>query len=281
MLTTTAGSAPASSDSSDSHRVLPRVQDRQLLMWDLRTCQAQATMEVPAQPFAVMDEEGLVFTVACSSGLVSMFDARSYAAGPFLSFPIPLTRHGLHESSPISCMKFSTSQQHLLVVVEGKIFVMDTFDGREVVTWDTGIKAGMGPVEASFSADGEFAISGVRTLRLLATSAHRCRLRANAFLVIIDNLAHTRLRRHATPHNISGALCAGTADKRVAVWKCPPVPPEGAPPAPLAPEHMTPVTRWKPHPCIPVCAKFSPTRKLAVTACRALVIWIPAEGDKS
>ena len=135
-------------------------QDKQLLMWDLRTCQAQARLEVPGQPHGVMDEEGLVFAVGCSSGLISMFDARQYEAGPFLSFPLPLTRHGLHELSPISCMKFSTNQQHLMVVVEGKIFIMDTFDGKEVVTWDTGIKEGMGPVEASFSADGEYAISG-------------------------------------------------------------------------------------------------------------------------
>jgi hypothetical protein len=136
-------------------------------MWDLRTCQAQARMDVPGQPFGAMDEEGLVFAVACSSGLVSMFDARSYAAGPFLSFPLPLQQHGLHEVVPISCMKFSTNQQHLMVVVEGKIFIMDTFDGREVVSWDTGITAGGPLMEASFSADGEYAISGVTRAMLL------------------------------------------------------------------------------------------------------------------
>lgn len=137
------------------------VQDKRLLMWDLRTCQAQARLDVPGQPYGVMDEEGLVFAVGCSSGLVSMFDARSYESGPFLSFPIPLQQHGIHELAPITCMKFSTNQQHLLVVVDGRIFVMDTFDGREVVTWRTGVKSGQGPVEASFSPDGEYAISGV------------------------------------------------------------------------------------------------------------------------
>jgi hypothetical protein len=61
----------------------------------------------------------------------------------------------------ISCMKFSSNQQHLLAVVEGHIFVMDTFDGREVVTWKTGMKAGAPAMEASFSADGLYAISGL------------------------------------------------------------------------------------------------------------------------
>ena len=70
---------------------------------------------------------------------------------------------------------------------------------------------------------------------------------------------------------------AGTADKSVGVWKCPPVPPEGQEAPPLEPQHMAPIQAWRPHPSIPTCAKFSPLRKLAVTACRALVMWVPAE----
>lgn len=137
------------------------VQDKKLLMWDLRTCQAQAAMDVPGQPHGAMDEEGLVFAVACSSGLVSMFDARQYSAGPFLSFPLPLQQHGLHSVSPISHLKFSANAQHLMAVVQGKIFIMDTFDGREVLSWSTGVEEGGTVPEASFSADGLYAISGV------------------------------------------------------------------------------------------------------------------------
>lgn len=73
---------------------------------------------------------------------------------------------------------------------------------------------------------------------------------------------------------------AGTASKSINVWKCPPVPQEGEQPAPLTEEHLRPVREWTPHPCVPVCAKFSPTRKLAVTACRAVVMWLPAPDVK-
>lgn len=134
-------------------------------MWDLRAAQAQAVMDVPGHPYAVMDEEGLVFAVACGgSGLISLFDARSYAAGPFLSFPVPLKDHGQAESAPVQSMKFSTNQQHMLVVIDGRIFIMDTFDGKEVVVWDTGVQDSSVPVEASFSPDGSHVISGMQLL---------------------------------------------------------------------------------------------------------------------
>jgi hypothetical protein len=136
------------------------LQEKRLLIWDLRTCQAQACMDTPGPAHAAMDEEGLVFAVGCTAGIISMFDARQYKAGPFLSFPLPLELYGVHEMAPISSMKFSSNQQHLLVVVEGHIFVMDTFDGREVVTWKTGMKPGAPAMEAAFSADGLYALSG-------------------------------------------------------------------------------------------------------------------------
>lgn len=141
------------------------LQEKKMLMWDLRTCQAQAALETPGQPFAVMDEEGLVFAVACTAGIVSMFDVRQYEGGPFLSFPLPLEAYGVNELAPIACMKFSSNQQHLLAVVEGHVFVMDTFDGREVVTWRTDVKEGGAAMEASFSADGQYVISGAHPLR--------------------------------------------------------------------------------------------------------------------
>lgn len=226
-----------------------------MLMWDLRTCQAQAALETPGQPFAVMDEEGLVFAVGCTAGIVSMFDVRQYEGGPFLSFPLPLEAYGVNELAPISCMKFSSNQQHLLAVVEGHVFVMDTFDGREVVTWRTDVKEGAPAMEASFSADGQYVISGA------APSPWRLDRR---------NRAAGRALKRTCVH-------AGKADRRIHVWKPPPVVPEGQAPAPLAQENLQPVNAWTPHPCLPTCAKFSPIRKMAVTACHALVMWLPRD----
>lgn len=135
-------------------------QDRKVLLWDLRTCQAQATMNVPAQPTVAMDEEGMVFAVGAAGGVVSMFDARQYGNGPFLSFPLPLERYGAAKTSPLAALEFSVIQNQMLAVVDNSIFVMDTFDGHEVARWDTGAPRGAPPMQASFSTNGHNVLSG-------------------------------------------------------------------------------------------------------------------------
>lgn len=139
---------------------IPATQDKKLFMWDLRAPHAQAAMDVPGQPYCVMDEEGLVFAASAGS-IVSLFDARSYEHGPFLSFPVPVKQHGMTDLASVSSMKFSCNQQHLMTVLGGRVFLMDTFSGREIVHWNTGATDAALPMEASFSADGNAILSGL------------------------------------------------------------------------------------------------------------------------
>lgn len=136
------------------------MQDKKLFMWDLRAPHAQAAMDIPGHPYCAMDEEGLVFAASAGS-IVSLFDARSYEHGPFLSFAVPVKQHGMTELASVSSMKFSCNQQHLMAVLGGHVFLMDTFSGRDIVQWNTGVADDGLPMEASFSADGSSVISGM------------------------------------------------------------------------------------------------------------------------
>ncbi len=48
----------------------------------------QALLEAPGQPTTAFDEQGLVFAVGAERGVVKLYDARNWAAGPFTSFPV-------------------------------------------------------------------------------------------------------------------------------------------------------------------------------------------------
>jgi COMPASS component SWD2 len=117
-------------------------------------------VDVPGQPYAAMDEEGLVFAVASNGNVVSLFDARAFQHGPFLSFPMPSKQYGIPDLAVVTSMKFSSNQQHLMVVTANRIFLMDTFSGKEIIHWNTGTADGGLPMEAGFSADGRHILSG-------------------------------------------------------------------------------------------------------------------------
>ena len=136
------------------------LQDKRVYVWDLRTQHAQATVDVPGQPYVSMDEDGLVFAIAANGNIVSLFDARNFQHGPFLSFPMPTKQYGIQDLGVVTSMKFSCHQQHLMVCTANRIFLMDTFQGKEIVMWNQGSMDGSPPMEASFSADGRHVMSG-------------------------------------------------------------------------------------------------------------------------
>lgn len=194
--------------------------DKRLVMWDLRTSQAQAQMAVPGQPFAAFDEEGLVFAAACSGGVINLFDARQFDSGPFAAFPLPLPALGLSLTAPFTALQFSPDAGHLLAAVAGTVFLLDAFKGDVRRRWLNGARDGGPPLEASFSCDGQHVIGG-------------------------------------------------TAERGIAVWEVP------AAGAPVAESPTAPVVTWRGHPGVPGCVKWSPNRRMAVSGCRALVMWAP------
>lgn len=48
----------------------------------------QGVVKCPAQPSAAFDEQGLVFAVAADSGIIKLYDVRSYDKGPFATFAV-------------------------------------------------------------------------------------------------------------------------------------------------------------------------------------------------
>lgn len=150
-----------------TRETLCAVQDKKLLMWDVRTCQAQGVMKTPGQPLACFDEEGLVFAVGVNSGLINLYDARNYSVGPFSNFRVDPGVSGSPQTSPFSCLKFSPDGKWLLAVADGALLLLDAFEGTVVRRWDTGAPSGAVPMEASFSCDGTLVLSGMPSAFLL------------------------------------------------------------------------------------------------------------------
>lgn len=66
----------------------PAPQDKTVRLWDVRTNICQGCLTVPGQPTATIDQQGLVFAVATESGIVKLYDLRSYDKGPFDTFAV-------------------------------------------------------------------------------------------------------------------------------------------------------------------------------------------------
>ena len=66
----------------------PHTSPCQVRLWDLRVNGCQALLEAPGLPTTTFDEQGLVFAVGAERGVVKLYDARNWAAGPFTSFPV-------------------------------------------------------------------------------------------------------------------------------------------------------------------------------------------------
>ena len=60
----------------------------QVRLWDLRVSACQALLQAPGLPTSAFDEQGLVFAVGAERGVVKLYDARNWGAGPFTSFPV-------------------------------------------------------------------------------------------------------------------------------------------------------------------------------------------------
>eukprot|EP00192_Tetraselmis_astigmatica_P014008 CAMPEP_0117677744 /NCGR_PEP_ID=MMETSP0804-20121206/16907_1 /TAXON_ID=1074897 /ORGANISM="Tetraselmis astigmatica, Strain CCMP880" /LENGTH=312 /DNA_ID=CAMNT_0005487045 /DNA_START=316 /DNA_END=1255 /DNA_ORIENTATION=+ len=133
--------------------------DKSMRLWDLRSHLCQGELKVPAAPAAVFDQQGLVFATAANYGIVKLFDARNYDKGPFATFVAPPE---IQTQFSWSCLRFSLDGKLLLGVVDGRIYVLNSFSGDMI--HQSPIRHSIGsskvPLEASFSPDGQFIISG-------------------------------------------------------------------------------------------------------------------------
>ncbi|XP_028804996.1 protein ANTHESIS POMOTING FACTOR 1 isoform X2 [Neltuma alba] len=138
--------------------------DRTVLLWDQRAekCQGflltlkttQGLLRVQGRPAISYDDQGLVFAIAFG-GFIRMFDARKYEKGPFEIFSVGA------DISDANVVKFSNDGRlMLLTTTNGHIHVLDSFRGSLLSTYNVTPVSCDSTLEASFSPEGMFVISG-------------------------------------------------------------------------------------------------------------------------
>ncbi|OVA04907.1 WD40 repeat [Macleaya cordata] len=128
--------------------------DRTVLLWDQRVEKCQALLHVQGRPAVAYDDQGLVFAIAFG-GYIRMFDSRMYDKGPFDSFSVG------GDISDANVVKFSNDgTRMLLTTMDGKIHVLDSFRGTLLSTYNVKPVSSNSTLEASFSPDGMYVVSG-------------------------------------------------------------------------------------------------------------------------
>ncbi|KAL6770014.1 hypothetical protein ACKKBG_A33260 [Auxenochlorella protothecoides x Auxenochlorella symbiontica] len=143
--------------SPKSDNFLSAAEDKQVRLWDLRQPHCQAMLQTPGLPTVAYDEQGLVFCVGAESGVVKLYDARNYGQGPFAAFTVADEKNG---AAVFAVLRFSLDGKYLLAVVEGRIYVMDAFEGTVERKVHSNIPEGGTALEACLTADGKYVLSG-------------------------------------------------------------------------------------------------------------------------
>ncbi|KAM3252262.1 protein ANTHESIS POMOTING FACTOR 1 isoform X1 [Capsicum chacoense] len=128
--------------------------DRTVLLWDQRAEKCQGLLRVQGRPATAYDEQGLVFSIAFG-GYIRLFDTRYYEKGPFEIFSVG------GDVSDANIVKFSNDGRLvLLTTMDGHIHVLDSSRGTVLSTYNVRPVSSSSTLEASFSPEGTFVISG-------------------------------------------------------------------------------------------------------------------------
>ncbi|KAH9607247.1 hypothetical protein KSS87_022156 [Heliosperma pusillum] len=128
--------------------------DRTVLLWEQRSEKCKGLLRVQGRPATAYDDQGLVFAIAFG-GYVRLFDARKYEKGPFEICAVG------GDFSDANVVKFSNDGRLLLLTTtDGYIHVLDSFHGTLLCSYKVKPVSPNSTLEASFSPDGMFVISG-------------------------------------------------------------------------------------------------------------------------
>eukprot|EP00270_Netrium_digitus_P009756 TRINITY_DN2988_c0_g1_i1.p1 TRINITY_DN2988_c0_g1~~TRINITY_DN2988_c0_g1_i1.p1 ORF type:complete len:409 (+),score=87.56 TRINITY_DN2988_c0_g1_i1:30-1229(+) len=129
--------------------------DHTVRLWDLRTNACQGQMRLLGRPSVAYDQQGLVMAVSMEGGVVKLFDVRGYDKGPFDTFLVG------GDNSEITSMKFSNDGKMMLLCTSGsRTYVLDAYTGNVIHAFNLVPDADGIPLDASFSPDGQYIVSG-------------------------------------------------------------------------------------------------------------------------
>ncbi|KAG9129903.1 hypothetical protein Leryth_007001 [Lithospermum erythrorhizon] len=128
--------------------------DRTVLLWDQRVEKCQGLLHVQGRPATAYDDQGLVFAIAFG-GYIRLFDVRKFEKGPFDIFSTG------GDVSDANVVKFSNDGRLMLLTTSGGfIHVVDSFHGNLLSQYNVKPVSSGSTLEASFSPEGMFLISG-------------------------------------------------------------------------------------------------------------------------
>jgi len=147
--------------------------DKTVRLWDLRSPDCVGLMQCQGRPVASFDPEGLIFAVGVQSEQIKLYDVRSFDKGPFSTF-----KYKIETGCDWTGIKFSLDGKLMMLTTNGAVIrVIEAFEGKPMFTL-SGYQNNKGlPIEASFTPDSQFVISGSTDGRLhmwRTDSGQRC-----------------------------------------------------------------------------------------------------------
>lgn len=142
--------------------------DHTIRMWDLRINLCQGMFRVRGRPSVAYDKQGLIFGISMEGGVIKLFDVRLFDKGPFDTFVVG------GESSEVSNIKFSNDGKLLLLSSSSShVYVLDALSGIKLHEFILERDPDGGTLEASFSTDGQYVLSGSgdKTLHAWSTAS--------------------------------------------------------------------------------------------------------------
>lgn len=166
--------------SAKTDQFLSAARDKTVRLWDLRTNACNGVIHCRTTPSVAYDLQGLIFAAATDDGEVKLYDARGYDKGPFTTFRVG-SATAQRAAPRVTCAKFSSDGEGLLLVAGGTMYILNAFEGNEMMRIDVGKETGgMGQgkdgsagtssgnnnnhnninLEACWTPDGQYVLSG-------------------------------------------------------------------------------------------------------------------------
>jgi COMPASS component SWD2 len=133
--------------------------DQTIRLWDLRHPVCLGLMHLPGRPVANFDPEGLIFAAGISSDTIKLYDLRSFEKGPFSNFKV--NKDPTNPNVEWTGLKFSPDGKTILVSTNGSMIkLIDAFTGNVLHTFTGHANVKNIPIEASFTPDSQYVLSG-------------------------------------------------------------------------------------------------------------------------